>query len=41
MGNSIFRNRFWYYRSVYDDYMMRELRLAVGVAGVVWLPFYW
>lgn len=41
MGNSIFRNRFWYYRSVYDDYMMREIRLTFGIAGIVWLPFYW
>jgi len=41
MGNGIFRNRHWYYRSVYDDYMMREMRMTFGVASFIWLPFYW
>ena len=41
MGNVIFRNRHWYYRSVYDDYAMREMRMAFGVASFIYLPFYW
>jgi hypothetical protein len=40
MGNSIFRNRHWYYRSLYDDYAMREIRYAIGLTGVVWVPHY-
>ena len=41
MGNSLFRNRFWYYRSLYDDYCGREFRMAAGIAGFIWLPHYW
>ena len=41
MGNSIFRNRFWYYRSLYDDYMFREMRATFFIAGLLWLPFYY
>eukprot|EP01017_Pseudomicrothorax_dubius_P000678 TRINITY_DN0_c2371_g1_i1.p1 TRINITY_DN0_c2371_g1~~TRINITY_DN0_c2371_g1_i1.p1 ORF type:complete len:113 (-),score=18.05 TRINITY_DN0_c2371_g1_i1:103-441(-) len=40
MGNSLFRNRFWYYRSLYDDYCGREMRLAYGIAGILWIPGY-
>ena len=41
MGNSLQRNRYWWYKSMYDDYMMREFRLAFGIAGLIYLPFYW
>jgi len=41
MGSALFRNRFWYYRSLYDDYCGREFRLAYGVAALLWLPHYW
>jgi len=40
MGNSVFRNRHWYYRSMYDDYYGRETRFALGIAGVIWIPHY-
>lgn len=35
------RNRFWWYRSLYDDYMTREFRLAFGISGLIYLPMYW
>ena len=41
MGNTFQRNRFWWYRSLYDDYMTREFRVAFGIAGFIYLPFYW
>lgn len=41
MGSSLTRNRFWWYRSMYDDYMGREMRLAYGIAAFLWLPHYW
>ena len=41
MGNTLARNRYWWYRSLYDDYMFREMRLTFGVAGLLFLPFYW
>mmetsp|Transcript_114877 Transcript_114877/g.171749 ORF Transcript_114877/g.171749 Transcript_114877/m.171749 type:complete len:104 (-) Transcript_114877:36-347(-) len=42
MGSALFRNRFWYYRSLYDDYCGREFRLAYGMAAIIWLPhYYW
>ena len=41
MGNTLQRNRFWWYRSMYDDYMLREFRVAFGIAGFIFLPFYW
>ncbi len=41
MGNTLQRNRFWWYRSLYDDYMLREFRVAVGIGGIIFLPFYW
>ena len=40
MGSIAFRNRFWFYRSLYDDYWARDFKLALGVAGVFWLPAY-
>lgn len=40
MGNSVFRNRHWYYRSLYDDYFGRETRMAMGLASIIWLPHY-
>lgn len=41
MGSVMFRNRYWYYKSLYDDYMGREFRLAFGMSCVLWLPHYW
>ena len=41
MGNTIQRNRYWWYRSLYDEYMTREFRVAFGISGVIFLPFYW
>lgn len=41
MGNSLFRNRFWYYKTVYDDYMAREFRYSFAIASFVFLPHYW
>ena len=41
MGNIFYRNRFWYYRSLYDDYMLREFRMSFLAGSVLWLPFYW
>jgi hypothetical protein len=41
MGSAIFRNRYWWYKSLYDDYTGREMRLAFGLCGVLWLPHYW
>jgi hypothetical protein len=35
------RNRFWWYRSLYDDYCSREIRLTFGIASLLWLPHYW
>ena len=40
MGNFLFRNRFWYYRSLYDDYALREFRMAYMIAGTIYIPFY-
>jgi hypothetical protein len=41
MGSMISRNRFWWYRSLYDDYCGREIRLTFGLASIIWLPHYW
>ena len=41
MGNTLQRNRYWWYKSLYDDYMLREFRTAFAIAGIVYLPFYW
>lgn len=40
MGAALFRNRFWYYRSLYDDYSGREMRLSYGIAAFIWIPHY-
>ena len=40
MGNVFYRNRFWYVRSLYDDYMLREFRQAYMFGAVLWIPFY-
>ena len=29
-----------YYRSLYDDYCSREIRLSFGIASLIWLPHY-
>lgn len=41
MGNTLMRNRFWWYRSLYDDYMTREFRVAFFLSGFIYLPMYW
>ena len=41
MGNSIARNRFWWYRSLYDDYLLREFRMSFMAGAFIWLPSYW
>merc|ERR1712048_1072529 len=40
MGNSLYRNRHWYYRSLYDDQCTREFRYAFGVTALVFIPHY-
>jgi len=50
MGSVIMRNRFWWYRSLYDEYIGREMRMAFvrslvlinvkGLAAVLWIPHY-
>lgn len=40
MGAAFQRNRYWWYRSLYDDYWGREMRLAFGLGGVIWIPHY-
>jgi len=41
MGSSLFRSRYWYYKSLYDDYIGREFRMAFGVSMLIWMPHYW
>lgn len=41
MGNTLVRNRYWWYRSIYDDYMFREIRATFAFVAVLYLPFYW
>ena len=41
MGSVIFRNRYWFYKSLYDDYVGREMRLSFGLSMVLWAPHYW
>lgn len=41
MGSVLFRNRYWFYKSLYDDYIGREFRMAFGITGLIWLPHYW
>ena len=40
MGNVFYRNRFWFYRSLYDDYMLREIRMSYIFSGIIYIPFY-
>ena len=35
------RNRYWWYRSLYDDYITREMRYAFAISAIVTLPYYW
>lgn len=41
MGNTLMRNRYWWYRSLYDDYLTREMRYAMFIGATISLPFYW
>lgn len=41
MGMTISRNRFWYFRSMYDEYLVREVRRALLFGSFIWLPAYW
>ncbi|EGR30191.1 hypothetical protein IMG5_138440 [Ichthyophthirius multifiliis] len=42
MGSVLFRNRYWWYRSLYDEYIAREAKLSLGIASFIWLPhYYW
>lgn len=41
MGSVMFRNRYWYYKSLYDDYIGREIRMSFGLTTLIWLPHYW
>mmetsp|Transcript_34918 Transcript_34918/g.31444 ORF Transcript_34918/g.31444 Transcript_34918/m.31444 type:complete len:117 (-) Transcript_34918:201-551(-) len=40
MGSSLFRNRHWYYRTLFDDYYGREARFSMMIAGFIWIPHY-
>lgn len=40
MGAMIARNRYWWYRSLYDEYAGREMRLAFSIAIFIWMPHY-
>jgi hypothetical protein len=40
MGAIITRNRYWWYRSLYDDYVGREMRLAFSLGSIIWIPHY-
>lgn len=40
MGNLIARNRFWWFRSMYDEYTLREVRISLLIGSVIWLPNY-
>ena len=35
MGSIVFRNRYWFYKSLYDDYLGRDFKLAFGVSCVL------
>ena len=41
MGSTLFRNRYWFYKSLYDDYIGRDFKLAMGISSLLWLPHYW
>lgn len=40
MGSALTRNRHWWYRSLYDEYVGREMRLAFSLGGLIWIPHY-
>lgn len=40
MGNIVARNRFWWFRSMYDEYLLREFRISLLIGSVIWLPNY-
>jgi hypothetical protein len=35
------RNRFWYFRSLYDEYLVRDVRRTFFIGSTIWLPAYW
>ena len=41
MGMTIARNRFWYFRSMYDEYLVRDVRRTLLISSFIWLPAYW
>jgi hypothetical protein len=41
MGSIMFRNRYWFYKSLYDDYIGRDFKLALGISSLLWMPHYW
>lgn len=41
MGMVLARNRFWYFRSMYDEYLVRDVRRSLLISSFVWLPAYW
>ena len=41
MGSIAFRNRYWFYKSLYDDNIARDFKLALGLSSLLWMPHYW
>lgn len=41
MGSIVFRNRYWFYKSLYDDYLGRDFKLGFGISCLLWMPHYW
>ncbi len=41
MGSIVFRNRYWFYKSLYDDYLGRDFKLSFGLSCLLWMPHYW
>jgi hypothetical protein len=41
MGSIVFRNRYWFYKSLYDDYLGRDFKLSFGISCLLWMPHYW
>ncbi len=41
MGSVLFRNRYCFYKSLYDDYLGRDFKLTFGLSCVLWMPHYW
>ena len=37
----MFRNRYWFYKSLYDDYVGRDFKLSLGISSLLWMPHYW